>query len=292
MNSMTGFGFAETEDKKRGQCFKVEISSVNRKQLDIRLSLPRELTFCEAQVRKMIASKIGRGSVFMKVELCLNGSESPLALNREALIALAEQAKSLAVELQVAAPDMNSLLALPGIVELKCCEFDNSVMPPAFAEACDRALQALGESRKAEGAVLYENIAARLNELRSLHQRIIPLCAEVPVRQKERLLKRLSEEKIDYEADQERLLREIVYFTDRSDVSEEIARLSGHFDQFETYLQKEDQAIGRSLDFMVQETGREINTLGNKALSTQISPLVVEFKTVLEKIREQIQNVE
>ena len=146
--------------------------------------------------------------------------------------------------------------------------------------------------RTREGENLKRDILGRIGVMETLVDEIRPLAAQLPAIQKERLFKRLKEFDLSIEDTDERILREAVIYGDKLDVTEEITRLRSHFTNFRKLADEPDTPVGRSLDFMVQEIFRECNTLGNKAGSTEISPRVVMLKTELEKIREQVQNIE
>ena len=146
--------------------------------------------------------------------------------------------------------------------------------------------------RNAEGEALRQDLAGRMDFLRNKLNAIRPFAAGITERIKQRLLEKLEAENLAADPHDERLLRELLFYADRADVTEEITRLESHFGQFASFLNNDHEPVGRSLDFLVQEMFREITTLGNKAGSSDISPLVVAFKAELEKIREQVQNVE
>jgi uncharacterized protein (TIGR00255 family) len=146
--------------------------------------------------------------------------------------------------------------------------------------------------RKTEGQALEDDLRSRLLLLKSLLDKIIPFTAEINENIRKKLLERCKESGLNIDLNDERLQKEILFYADKGDVSEEITRLKSHFVQFEKFLSENSSDAGRSLDFLVQEMFREINTLGNKSGTCDISPLVVTFKTELEKMREQIQNAE
>ena len=195
------------------------------------------------------------------------------------------------VGLDERAVDVEHLLTVPGIVTFQSVDPESPELAAAFEEVLVSALEKFRAMREAEGANLKSDLAARLEVLKALLVKIEPAVAGIPNEIKRRLLEKLAAEKIPVPGSEEQLLREALFYADRADVTEEITRLKSHFGQFTRYL--DDTAPGgRSLDFLAQEMFREINTLGNKAGIPEVSALVVEFKSTLEKIREQIQNVE
>ena len=171
-------------------------------------------------------------------------------------------------------------------------EVDPVAMLPTLKRAVGQALGQLQDMRSKEGANLGRDLAKRLASLRRITKRVAKRAPKVVEHHRTRLLERLAKADIDVaDADDERFLREVVYFTDRSDISEELTRLESHFDQVDGCLIS-NEPVGRKLDFLAQEMFREVNTIGSKANDSEISQEVVTLKTELEKIREQVQNVE
>ena len=187
---------------------------------------------------------------------------------------------------------LETILRLPGVMEGGEDEVDPVAMLPALKRALGQALGQLQEMRSKEGSNLGRDLAKRLASLRRITKRVAKRAPKVIEHHRARLLERLAKADIDVaDADDERFLREVVYFTDRSDISEELTRLESHFDQVDGCLTS-DEPVGRKLDFLAQEMFREVNTIGSKANDSEISQEVVTLKTELEKIREQVQNVE
>ncbi|MBQ7208745.1 MAG: YicC family protein [Lentisphaeria bacterium] len=294
MLSMTGFGKAETMFGER-LVLSAEVSSVNRKQLEIRCNLPPDCAAFEDPARKLTARYISRGAVQIRVSLHgRQGAASGEAqVDPSALESLVRQCMAVrrACGLDENAVDVEELLAVPGIVTFRSVDPESPELAAAFEEVLTSALEKFRAMREVEGGNLKADLTARLESLKALLVKIEPAVAGIPGEIKRRLLEKLAAEKIPVPGSEEQLLREALFYADRADVTEEITRLKSHFGQFTRYL---DDTVpgGRSLDFLAQEMFREINTLGNKAGIPQVSALVVEFKSTLEKIREQIQNVE
>ena len=291
MHSMTGFGRGESA--AAGGTFTVEISSVNRKQLEIRFSLPREFAMLEPELRKQIAGRISRGSV--NVRVVFNAGRSAAAgtvrINTGLLDELLAAAHDAAVRAGIEPViDPATLLNVPGVIEAPEIDGGEPELAAALKEALDRALEQFIAMRRAEGEELAADFAARTGRLKALLDRIEPLAAAVPAAIKGKLLEKLSADRIPVDLNDERLLKEVLFYADKSDVTEEITRLRSHFVQFEKFTGGGE--AGRSLDFLMQEMFREITTLANKAGSGEIAPLAVAFKAELEKLREQIQNIE
>lgn len=288
LRSMTGFGKG-TATAPDGTVLVVELSAVNRKQLELRFSMPQEFAAWEPEARKAISAKVSRGSLLVRVNV--SQSASGLAdLNRERLEALIQLCKEYSAE-EKNPVDVAALLSLPGIFG-SSENRDASAALPALNAALEQALAGFNAMRECEGTALQQELGGRLNGLRDLLAIIEPQTADLADAAKAKILARLADEKLPVDLNDERFLREVLYYADRSDVTEEVTRLKSHFGQFDRFLSETPESAGRSMDFLLQEMFREITTLGNKAGSSGVSPHVVAFKTELEKLREQVQNVE
>ena len=293
MKSMTGYG--------RGDCardgFKitVELSSVNRKQAEISVNLPRELEMLEAPIRDVIHRAIARGRLTVRVALhTAEGKASArMHLNVPLAKAYARELGRLARTLKLAGPvTLDQLVRAPGVFQTDEQLAETENLWPAVEKALRAALTALLAMREREGAHLAKDLATRIATMtRSVAhvQKQAPRSAE---RYRQQLIARIQAAGLPAPVpDDERLLREIVFFADRSDISEELTRLQSHFKQFAD-CRKSSEPVGRTLDFLAQEMNREINTIGSKANDAVISREVVTLKAELEKFREQAQNVE
>lgn len=295
MNSMTGFGKGDASNSKSGISFAVEISAVNRKQLEIRAALPRELAGYEPLLRKLISDKISRGAVAARVDMAVEESFAArsVKLNCTLLEALTEKCREMQSSLKLSGDiQLRDLLAIPGVIEQSLQDFNLPEVEHTFIEAVEKAMTAFQKMRLSEGSAMKQDLSQRLKYLKNIIDTIEPEAAEIPEIQKMKILEKLKNAQLPVPCDDDRILREIIIYADKSDVSEEITRLRSHFQQVEGFLNEDGNSVGRSLDFLMQEMGREITTLGNKAAGCKISPLVVNFKTELEKIREQVQNIE
>ncbi|MBS1370616.1 MAG: YicC family protein [Lentisphaeria bacterium] len=291
MLSMTGFGKGEAEFN--GIRLTAEISSVNRKQLELRVSAPSELSEFEPLARRLVGEAVSRGAVQLRVS-CTSPAGGALrgTVDAALLASLIEAARTArrAAGLD-GAVQVEQLMQIPGVVTSALPDTDSPGMAEAYEKAVSAAIAEYQAMRKREGDALKRDLEARENMLESLVAEIEPLVAEINAAIKARLLEKLESEKLPTPADDERLLKEVLFYADKSDVTEEITRLHSHFGQFRRFLE-EKKPVGRSLDFLMQELFREITTLGNKAGVPAVSPLVVAFKSESEKLREQIQNVE
>ena len=290
---MTGYG--------RGECaqdgFKVavELSSVNRKQGEITINLPRELDVLEAQIRDEINRRIARGRLTARISLhAAEGRESArVRINSALAKAYARELRKLARELRLAGDlSLDLVVRAPGVLQSNEEVGDAETFWPSVNQALQTALGMLVKMRAREGAHLRKDVAARMTAMRQSVARVRKRAPAVQQRYREQLLQRIKSAGLDgVSAEDERLLKEVVYFADRSDISEELTRLQSHFQQFDDCL-KSKEPVGRTLDFLAQEMNREINTIGSKANDSEVAREVVILKTELEKFREQAQNVE
>ncbi len=293
MKSMTGYGRGECTAK--GARITVELNSVNRKQAEVSLSVPSELESIEPDLRDLILASVSRGRVSGRVVLQYTGASraSAVAVNETQAKAYRRELSKLAKSLEI--PDnlsLDSLLRLPGVLESAQPTLDAKAFRAPIKSALGQALEGLLSMREKEGGNLGRDLAKRLAKLRRIVKRVAKLAPDVLKHHRDRLIERLKKANVDVpDMDDDRLLREIVYYTDRTDITEELTRLGSHFVQLEECL-SDVVPVGRKLDFLAQEMFREINTIGSKANDANISSEVVTLKTELEKIREQVQNVE
>jgi len=291
MKSMTGFGRGEAQ--RAGVTWSVECSAVNRKQLEVAVNLPRELAELENAVRTEVSATVSRGRVNVAVRKEAAAATADTVRVDQALAAQyfhAMHALALKLDIppQVALADITRL---PGVLSMAQTETTVEEAWPAIQEALTAALKQLAVMRAAEGASLRADIEARLRTIEALLESIRAKAATVPEYQRKMLRQRLEEAGMPLPLDDERLVKEIALFADRTDISEEQSRAASHVKQFRAYLDA-DVPAGRSLDFLLQEFFREFNTMGSKCNNAEIAHHVVTAKTELEKIREQVQNAE
>lgn len=292
MNSMTGYGRGEATYK--GLLIAIELSSVNRKQAEIALNLPRELESLEPRIRELLAQKISRGRVNLRLtaDYGKNRSAVRVEFNNDLARQYVREMRSLAKELKIDQTfSLESLLRLPGIVETHSPLEDPDTLWNTIEKALKSALSAFLKMRAREGTALADDLKTRMNLLRQAKESVGAAAPDVATRYRDALLDRLKLAGLPLSLDDERLLKEIVLFADRSDISEELARLNSHFAQFDDCLRSREP-VGRKLDFLVQEMNREINTIGSKANDAAIASQVIVMKAELERFREQAQNVE
>jgi len=268
---------------------------VNRKQSEISLNLPRELDVLEAPIRDLLNRRIARGRLTVRVSLhTSSGRDSArLHINLPMAKAYAQELRKLARSLKLSGDlTLDQLLRAPGVFQTDEELADAEAMWPAVEKALATALAALIKMRQREGAHLASDLTARISVMRRCAERIRKQAPQSSERYRQQLSERIQAAGLTAPAaDDERLLREVVLFADRSDITEELTRLQSHFQQFDDCL-KAAEPVGRTLDFLAQEMNREINTVGSKANDSHISREVVTLKAELERFREQAQNVE
>ena len=294
IHSMTGFGRATREDGRIG--LEVEARSVNHRHLDLRIRLPRAFADQENRLKQRIGSRLSRGKVDVTVNLVMGTAATRLEIDETIAAQYVEAAGRLRAAHDLGEGlDVSSLLSLPGVTTLVETEVEPEHLLGPLDEAIDEAIDALIAMRLAEGETLATEFEGRLQTVAGLADAFEARAGEVVEVAKQRLRKRA--EQIEREVglmDQARLHQEIVIAADKLDITEELVRLRSHVDQFRETLAGAGpgEPVGRRLDFLLQELGRETNTVGSKANDAPLAQDVVELKTELERIREQVQNVE
>jgi uncharacterized protein (TIGR00255 family) len=293
MKSMTGYGRGVSAQD--GYKITVELNSVNRRQSELMVYLPRELECLESRIRDEVNRQISRGR--MTARISLHASEKAYAarlrLNFPLAKAYARELQELSRELHLSGPILlDHILRAPGVLQSEEDVQNAESFWPSVHKALREALTGLLTMREREGQHLARDLTQRMSAIRKHTTRIQKQAPKVVKFYQEQLLarvKRAGLEKVGW--NDPRLLQEVTFFADRSDVSEELTRLASHFQQFDDCL-KVKEPVGRTLDFLAQEMNREVNTIGSKANDALISRHVVSLKAELEKFREQVQNVE
>jgi len=289
---MTGFGDARGAADKRNVA--VEVKAVNSRYLKIVTKTPDAYVSLENRIEKAVRAVMVRGSVTVNLRVTREDDVHPFELNQSVIRHYWEQIRTLSEHSHVPEPqDLSSLLMLPGTIVEDFNTVNVQEEWPLISEVLSQALENLqafrvteGESMQAELVSLCAQLSQLLNDIQQYAPEVIN---EYRTRLRERMQDLLKEH--DVSVDDTQLLREVGLFTDRSDITEEIARLGSHISQMTDYIQK-SESQGRKLDFLSQEMFREINTIGSKANNVKIAHLVVDMKVCVEKIREILQNVE
>ena len=291
MNSMTGYGRGEAA--RGGAKFTVEISTVNRKQAELSLYLPRELDALESRARDEINAKVSRGRIAARVQwTAKSGDRAQVEIDRNLAKEYAKEYRKLATDLKLGGEvSLDTILRAPGVLQTSEEELDVESLWTPLRTAVRAALKELLAMRAREGANLKRDLQKRIDALQKSVKAVKRQAPKTVRRHREALLDRLNQSGLDLKLDDERVLKEVALFADRIDITEELTRLESHFGQFADYA-KSKGPVGRTLDFLSQEMNREVNTIGSKANDPLISRLVVAMKSELEKFREQVQNVE
>lgn len=290
--SMTGFGRAELAEAPYSLV--VEMKSVNNRYNDIIVKLPKALKSQEEAAKKIIKDKIKRG----RVEVFVNYEQDEAAgIEIKPNLEIAKKyfgaLQSIAQELDLdQKPDLNMVLDCPDLISFQKEESNAVILEELFLKGVEIATEELSIMREQEGKALREDLLDRKNTLDEYLEKISSRTPDIVLEHSNRLKDRIREllsDEVDF--DESKFANEVAYFADKSNITEEIVRLKSHFDQLGSIL-LEEGSIGRKLDFLIQEMNREINTIGSKIQDLDVTSYVIEIKSELEKIREQVQNIE
>lgn len=292
MNSMTGFGRGTASGL--GLDLSVELSSVNRRSLDISVSMPKEWQSLERPLVEQLRGALNRGSVRAVVQIARLPGSDQLAwderLVNQTLDKIHELAQSRGVTPSL---DFDTILKVAILHRKESNQADTDEVAPLLQQAAQAAVGEFTRMRAAEGAALAADMTQRGERLGALVANIQELSAATVPNYRELLMNRLRQAGLELELQDERVLKEIAIFADRVDTSEELTRLASHLDQFvSTVKSPGDEPTGRKLEFILQEINREFNTIGSKANNIAVSKAVIEAKNEIERLREQVQNVE
>ncbi|MFZ5943840.1 MAG: YicC/YloC family endoribonuclease [Bacillota bacterium] len=291
MRSMTGYGRGEAEGA--GKKFTVEIKSINHRYSEIIIKQPRHYMLLEENIRRLASKFIQRGRVEIFIKVEETGEKKPeIKVDKENAIAYYNSLKDLAEYLEIS-PNINihQLVSLPEVIKLEEMEENLDDIWSGMEAALLMALEQLKIMRMAEGKSLREDLAERIKVLQKYALQIRVRGPVLVEEYREKIRARVSEILDDSQLDENRLIQEVVFFAEKTSIAEELVRLDSHFKQFLASMDSGD-SIGRKLDFLVQELNRETNTIGSKANDLEITQIVVEMKSEIEKIREQVQNIE
>lgn len=292
LQSMTGFGAGRVQAD--GEEVVIELRSVNHKFCEVKARLPREAVSLEAPLIKRLKESLARGAVDLVLRRTSGGAtaQAPVvdvALARE--YARAFQELAAAVGLPAEGVSLSHVASQPGVLRLEERSVDPAALERAAHGALEQALSALLEMRAREGQALRSDLEGRLLQIAAWVDELGALAPRAVEEHRERLTQRVAELGRGVAVDPQRLAQEVVLFAERTDVAEELTRLRSHLEQFRSLLDAPEPS-GRRMDFLVQEMHREVNTTGSKSQHPEISTRVVSLKAELERIREQVQNVE
>lgn len=289
---MTGYGRGEAESS--GTRAVAEVRSVNHRFLDLKLrgfNLGLEL---EDKLRSRVRRALSRGSITLTLRVESAGADRDVVVDVDSARRIHRSLRALADELGLERPrDLSLVCSVPGVIAVGEADPSEALAAAAIA-AVDEAIEALVAMRQHEGDLLAADLSARIAELIDLTERLAESAEVAPAEAQRRLSERIDRllKSSKVEVDPSRLAQEVAVLADRLDVTEELVRVRAHIDQLRSLMVGNAKPVGRRLDFLVQELGREFNTVASKSQSADISSLVVEAKAELEKVREQVQNIE
>lgn len=291
IKSMTGFGQGEAASDRYSA--RIELRSVNHRYLDMFLRVPKQYSQLEEVLRRVIAERVSRGRIEAAVSVEeFAQKERNVRLNvpllQGYLRALEGIREILGSDEKIT---LSQILALPGVLEVEEPEADWEDLQKVLGEAAAQALDDLERMRAAEGARLFSDLQEKIVRLEELQSAVAQVAPQVVEDYRARLSERLRDLLHGTTLTEERFLAEVALFADRCSIDEELVRLGSHTQQLKELLHS-TQPVGRKLDFLIQEMNREVNTIGSKSSSAQVAGLVVELKSELEKVREQVQNIE
>lgn len=287
---MTGFGKSSLSQNARE--YQIEMKSVNHRYLDISVKLPKQLSFLEEEMKKQIASQIKRGKIDVFVTFDnRSGEGKSISINQELAQMYIEQLRNLARKENLQANiEVTEISKFPDVLNIKM-EQEDEVIKQEVIQTVNQAISGLVEMRTIEGQKMAQDLITRIeaieDEVQKISSQSTGLIDNYVVKLEERIKEILQTDEID----QARLAQEVVIYADKSSIEEEITRLKSHVSQFKSLLQA-NEPVGKKLDFIIQEMNRETNTIGSKANCLAITNGVINIKTELENIREQVQNIE
>ena len=290
IKSMTGYGKATlSQDQKE---YQVEIKSVNHRYLDISVKMPRTLSYLEEEVKKAIATKVKRGKIDVFISFENNSSEGKeIKINTEIAKIYIDELKKLAKQEDILANiEVTEISKFPDVLSIQNNQEDETIKVELI-ETVSHATDKLVQMRAVEGNKMAEDLLIRIQAIQEKVKEISSLSTGLIEEYVVKLEGRIKEILKNQEVDPARLAQEVVIYADKCSVEEEVTRLKSHISQFQKLLDSEE-AIGKKLDFIIQEMNRETNTIGSKANNLEITNNVIDVKTELENVREQIQNIE
>ena len=291
MKSMTGFGRSKLEINSRE--YIVEIKSVNHKYSDISIKMPRSLSSYEESIKKLISGKVSRGKIDVFITYNNYSDEGKnIIINKDLAKNYVTQLTELAEETGIANRiSPTEIMKLPDVLQLKMEDDDSEVIWKELEQCVNEAVSNFTQMREIEGEKIKQDLQERINKVEANVETIFAnstgLIEDYVVKLRERIKEILNTPVVD----ETRLAQEIVIYADKCSIEEELTRLRSHVSQFRNLLETKEP-IGKKLDFLVQEMNRETNTIASKSVKLEITNLAIDVKTILEDIREQIQNIE
>lgn len=291
IKSMTGFG--REQGIIDGYEILVEIRSVNHRYFEFSSRIPRSFGYLDEKLKSLLSERISRGKVEVSVTIFkTEGAEAEIEVNLDIaggyVDALRKANESLKLTDDLA---LSSIMRLPDVFMIQKVQDDEEIIWNAVKQICDSAVDKFIEMRKVEGAKMFDDISSRLDFIEEKTCEIEKISPQITSNYENRLYSKIKDTLGDKDIDEQRILTEVAIFADKTAVDEETVRLHSHISQFRELINS-NEPVGRKLDFLVQELNREVNTIGSKAQDLSVTKTVVDLKAEIEKIREQIQNIE
>ena len=290
IKSMTGYGKANISKNLRE--YQVEVKSVNHRYLDVSVKMPRSLSYLEEEIKKAVSAKVTRGKVDVFITFNNNSLEGrDIKINTEIARMYIKELRDLAESEGIVADiPVTEISKLPDVLTIQNNQ-DDETIKNELLEVTNKAIENLVEMRKVEGEKIAQDLLERIQDIEGKVKKISSLSTGLIEDYVVKLNTRIKELLQDQEIDEARLAQEVVIYADKCSIEEEVTRLNSHIYQFRDLLNS-NEAVGKKLDFMIQEMNRETNTIGSKANNLEITNEVINMKTQLENIREQVQNIE
>lgn len=290
IKSMTGFGRSRLD--KENRIYTIEIKSVNHKYNDINIKIPRSISYLEEKVKKVVTSNISRGKVDVFITFENNSTKGRnIKINKELASIYIQELKEIAKINNINENiEVTEISKFPDVLSIENVEDEDTIWAEVL-ECLNSAINNFVEMRKIEGEKISEDLEKRIEEVSLKVQEISKYSTRLVDDYIVKLETRIKEILKTDVVDKDRLAQEIVIYSDKCSVEEELTRLNSHIAQFKKLI-KQDNPVGKKIDFLMQEMNRETNTIGSKANSLDITNLVIDIKTKLEDIREQVQNIE
>lgn len=293
IRSMTGYGRGEFSDDSKS--IVIEMRAVNHRYCDVSVRMPRRYSFAEKDIVAAVKDRLMRGKIEVSAAFDMFGqTEDDIQLNRKA----AESYYKALTELRDSYCNADSvglslLAGMPDVIRAVPRQEENNEIKAAIMSALDKALESMCEMREEEGRKLAADLMMRADNIECIKSQISERAPELVAEYKEKIESRITE-LLDGKAEitPDRIALEAAVFADKSDITEELVRLGSHVDQLRAFIVSDEAALGKKMDFLVQEMNREVNTIGSKTNDNRIVSSVIELKSEIEKIREQIQNIE
>lgn len=291
LKSMTGFGAAVTETV--AYKVSVEVKAVNQRFLEINFHMGRQLNPWEDLLRKCIRKTAARGKMDVTISfLDKRENQAEICVDKGLVLAYHRALNEMSDLLHLARPDdVQTFAGFPDVLKVSNAS-DIQDMKPQLLETMEQALANFEEMRSTEGQNIEQDFRQRLDKLQEMRESVGKIAPDIAAAYREKLRRTIADALQSQSFDETRLIQETAIYADKADITEELVRLESHFRQFRQIMQEAQKPVGRKLDFLIQEIHRETNTIGSKVNSTEISQLVVDMKSEIEKLREQVQNIE